>query len=47
MPFREAVRAWFAISLRTFGGPAGQIAGMRRVESRDVVYDGPALSVAS
>jgi len=26
---REAVRAWFAISLQTFGGPAGQIAVMQ------------------
>ena len=30
VPFREATRAWFAISLRTFGGPAGQIAVMHR-----------------
>ena len=30
VPFREAVRAWFAISLQTFGGPAGQIAVMQR-----------------
>ena len=30
MPFRDAVRAWFAISLQTFGGPAGQIAVMQR-----------------
>jgi chromate transporter len=30
IPFREAVRAWFAISLQTFGGPAGQIAVMQR-----------------
>jgi len=29
VPFREAVRAWFAISLQTFGGPAGQIAVMQ------------------
>ena len=28
--FGEAVRAWFAISLQTFGGPAGQIAVMQR-----------------
>jgi chromate transporter len=28
--FREAVRAWFVISLQTFGGPAGQIAVMQR-----------------
>ncbi len=30
MPFGQAVRAWFAISLQTFGGPAGQIAVMQR-----------------
>jgi chromate transporter len=29
VPFREATRAWFAISLQTFGGPAGQIAVMQ------------------
>lgn len=29
VPFRQAVRAWFAISLQTFGGPAGQIAVMQ------------------
>jgi chromate transporter len=36
VPFRDAVRAWFAISLQTFGGPAGQIAVMQRelVEER-------------
>ncbi|WP_238993332.1 chromate efflux transporter [Nocardioides caldifontis] len=36
VPFREAVKAWFAISLQTFGGPAGQIAVMQRelVEER-------------
>jgi chromate transporter len=28
--FREATRVWFGISLRTFGGPAGQIAVMHR-----------------
>ncbi len=28
---REAVKAWFAISLQTFGGPAGQISVMQRV----------------
>ena len=27
---REATKAWFAISLQTFGGPAGQIAVMQR-----------------
>ena len=31
VPFRDAVRAWFAISLQTFGGPAGQIAVMQRM----------------
>jgi chromate transporter len=30
IPFRTAVRVWFAISLQTFGGPAGQIAVMQR-----------------
>jgi chromate transporter len=30
VPFRTALRAWFAISLQTFGGPAGQIAVMHR-----------------
>jgi chromate transporter len=36
VPFGQAVRAWFAISLQTFGGPAGQIAVMQRelVEER-------------
>ena len=36
IPFRTAVRTWFAISLQTFGGPAGQIAVMQRtlVEER-------------
>lgn len=30
IPFGTAVRAWFLISLQTFGGPAGQIAVMQR-----------------
>lgn len=30
VPFSSAVRTWFAISLQTFGGPAGQIAVMQR-----------------
>jgi chromate transporter len=30
VPLGEAARAWFAISLQTFGGPAGQIAVMQR-----------------
>lgn len=29
IPLREATRTWFAISLQTFGGPAGQIAVMQ------------------
>ncbi len=31
IPLREATRTWFAISLQTFGGPAGQIAVMQRI----------------
>jgi chromate transporter len=36
VPLRTATRAWFTISLQTFGGPAGQIAVMQRhlVEER-------------
>jgi chromate transporter len=30
VPFGEATRTWFAVSLQTFGGPAGQIAVMQR-----------------
>jgi chromate transporter len=30
VPFRLALRAWFAIALQSFGGPAGQIAVMQR-----------------
>jgi chromate transporter len=30
VPFGAATRAWFLISLQTFGGPAGQIAVMQR-----------------
>ena len=30
IPLGEATRTWFAISLQTFGGPAGQIAVMQR-----------------
>jgi chromate transporter len=30
IPFAQAVKVWFAISLQTFGGPAGQIAVMQR-----------------
>ncbi|WP_256984078.1 chromate efflux transporter [Streptomyces sp. XY006] len=35
IPFRQAVRTWFAISLQTFGGPAGQIAVMQRTLVED------------
>ncbi|GAB3782103.1 chromate efflux transporter [Nocardioides ungokensis] len=31
VPLRVATKAWFLISLQTFGGPAGQIAVMQRV----------------
>ncbi len=39
VPLREATRAWFRISLQTFGGPAGQIAMMQRelVDERTMV----------
>ena len=30
VPLGQATRAWFRISLQTFGGPAGQIAVMQR-----------------
>lgn len=30
VPFGQAVRTWFRVSLQTFGGPAGQIAVMQR-----------------
>jgi chromate transporter len=29
VPLRDATKAWFAVSLQTFGGPAGQIAVMQ------------------
>lgn len=35
IPFRQAVRTWFSISLQTFGGPAGQIAVMQRTLVED------------
>ncbi len=31
VPFGDAVRAWAAVALQTFGGPAGQIAVMQRM----------------
>ncbi|MEJ7743353.1 MAG: chromate efflux transporter [Nocardioidaceae bacterium] len=41
VPFRTAVRTWFAISLQTFGGPAGQIAVMQRVLVDELRWIGP------
>src|SRR3954470_2560593 len=40
VPFRTAVRVWFAISLQTFGGPAGQIAVMQRTLVDDTRWSG-------
>src|SRR6478735_9059497 len=31
VPLAAATRAWFLVSLQTFGGPAGQIAVMQRM----------------
>lgn len=31
VPLRQATKAWFLVSLQTFGGPAGQIAVMQRI----------------
>ncbi len=41
VPFRQAVRVWFAISLQTFGGPAGQIAVMHRTLVDEKRWIGP------
>src|SRR3712207_4730006 len=41
VPFRTAVRAWFLISLQTFGGPAGQIAVMQRTLVDEHRWIGP------
>jgi chromate transporter len=41
VPFGQAVRAWFAISLQTFGGPAGQIAVMQRTLVEERRWVGP------
>lgn len=40
VPLREATRAWFRISLQTFGGPAGQIAVMQRALVDDARWIG-------
>ena len=49
VPLREALRAWFAISWQTFGGPAGQIAVMHRelVERRRWIGEGRFLHAMS
>ena len=41
VPFREAVRTWFLISLQTFGGPAGQIAVMQHTLVDEKRWIGP------
>jgi chromate transporter len=41
VPFRQAVRAWFAISLQTFGGPPGQIAVLQRTPVEERRWIGP------
>ncbi len=41
VPFRAALRVWFAISLQTFGGPAGQIAVMHRALVEERRWIGP------
>jgi chromate transporter len=41
VPFRAAVRTWLAISLQTFGGPAGQIAVMQRTLVDEKRWIGP------
>ena len=40
VPFRGAVRAWFVVSLQTFGGPAGQIAVMQRTMVEELRWIG-------
>ena len=39
VPLGQATRAWFRISLQTFGGPAGQIAVMQREPGRRAPVD--------
>src|SRR6187401_2559755 len=41
IPLRRATRAWFLISLQTFGGPAGQIAVMQRTLVDDLRWLSP------
>ncbi|MEU9828201.1 chromate transporter [Micromonospora chersina] len=49
VPLGRAVRAWFLISLQTFGGPAGQIAVMQRhlVDERRWIGQQPSHSMRS
>jgi len=42
VPFRTEVRTWFAISLQTFGGPAGQTSAMPRALVDEKAEDRPA-----
>src|SRR3954469_19667400 len=47
VPLRTATRAWFLVSLQTFGGPAGQIAVMQRLLVEERRWFGrPCLLVA-
>ena len=49
MPIRQSTRMWFGISLRTFGGPAGQIAVMHEeiVEKRKLIGESRFLHALS
>jgi chromate transporter len=49
MPIRQSARMWFGISLRTFGGPAGQIAVMHEeiVEKRKLIGESRFLHALS
>jgi chromate transporter len=49
MPIRQSSRMWFGISLRTFGGPAGQIAVMHEeiVEKRKLIGESRFLHALS
>ncbi len=49
MPLRQSARMWFGISLRTFGGPAGQIAVMHEeiVDKRKLIGESRFLHALS
>jgi chromate transporter len=49
MPIRQSTRMWFGISLRTFGGPAGQIAVMHEeiVDKRKLIGESRFLHALS